>query len=63
VNTSDYRLAVVDVHTPDEIAPAIQRALCHGAPCFIELVTSGEKQLIPLVAEWQRMAKEAVKQS
>ena len=56
-------LRVLDVHTPDDIAPAIQRALSYGAPCFIELATPGEHELIPPVAEWQRVAKEAARQS
>jgi len=44
-----------------EIVPAIQRALCHGAPCFIEWVTLGEHEVIPPVAEWQRMAREVAR--
>ena len=51
-----FGLRVLDVHTPDEIAPAIKRASSYGAPCFMELVTPGEHELIPPVAEWQRMA-------
>ena len=58
-----FGLRVLDVHTPDEIGPAIQRALSHGAPCFIELVTPGEHELIPPVAEWQRVAKEVTHQN
>jgi len=54
-----FGLRVLDVRAPDELAPAIQRALSHGAPCFIELMTPGEHELTPPVAEWQRMAKEA----
>ena len=50
-----FGLRVLEVHTPDEIAPAIQRALSHGVPCFIELATPGEHEVIPPVAEWQRM--------
>jgi len=34
-----FWFAVLDVHTPDGLAPAIQRALSDGAPCFIELMT------------------------
>jgi len=48
---------------PDEIAPAIQRALSYGAPCFIELATPGEHELMPPVAEWQCMVKEAARQN
>lgn len=57
-----FGLRVLNVHTPDEIAPAIQRALSYGAPCFIELVTPGEHELIPPVAEWQQVAEEATHQ-
>jgi hypothetical protein len=42
-------------------SPAIQRALSHGAPCFIELVTPGEHEVMPPLAEWQRMAVEVAK--
>jgi acetolactate synthase-1/2/3 large subunit len=56
-----FGLRVLKVNTPDELAPAIQRALSHGAPCFIELVTPGEHELIPPVAEWQRVAMEATR--
>ena len=38
------------------LAPAIQRALSHGAPCFMELVTPGEQEVILPVAELQRVA-------
>jgi len=51
-----FGLRVLDVHTPDEIAPAIQRALNHGDPCFIELVTPGEHEVTPPVAQWQRIS-------
>ena len=54
-----FGLRVLPVNTPDDIAPAIQRALNHGAPCFIELVTPSEEQIIPPVAQWQRMANDA----
>ena len=51
-----FGLRVLKVNAPDEIAPAIKRALSHGAPCFIELITPGEHEVIPPVAQWQRMA-------
>jgi thiamine pyrophosphate-dependent acetolactate synthase large subunit-like protein len=54
-----FDLRVLDVQTPNEIGLAIQRALSYGAPCFIELVTLGEHELMRPVAEWQRMAMEA----
>ena len=41
----------------------VKRALSYGAPCFIELVTPGEQDLIPPVVEWLRVAREAAKQS
>jgi thiamine pyrophosphate-dependent acetolactate synthase large subunit-like protein len=53
----------LDVHTPDEIAPVIQRALNRGAPCFMERMTPGEHEVMPTVAGRQRMAKDAAKQS
>ena len=49
--------------TPIEIGPAIQRALSHGAPCFVELVTPGEHKMIAPVAEWQCVTREAAKQN
>lgn len=49
--------------TSTEIAPAIKRALSHGIPCFMELVTPGEHKMIAPVAEWQRVAGEAAEQS
>jgi acetolactate synthase-1/2/3 large subunit len=54
-----FGLHVLEVNTPDEVAPAIQRALGYSAPCFIEVVTPGEHEVIPPVAQWQRMATEA----
>ncbi|MEW5717269.1 MAG: thiamine pyrophosphate-binding protein [Chloroflexota bacterium] len=51
-----FGLRVLPVNTPEEIVPAIQRALSCSAPCFIELVTPGEHEVIPPVAAWQRMA-------
>ena len=51
-----FGLRVLEVNSTDEIAPAIKRALNFGAPCFIELITPGESEVIPPVAQWQRMA-------
>ena len=51
-----FGLRALPVNAPDEIAPAIKHALSHGAPCFIELITPGEHEVIPPVAQWQRMA-------
>jgi thiamine pyrophosphate-dependent acetolactate synthase large subunit-like protein len=41
--------------------PAVKRALSHGAPYFIEVVAPGEHEVIPPMAEWQRVATEAAK--
>ena len=51
-----FGLRGLQVKTIDELAPAIRRALSQGVPCFIELLTPGEHDLLPPVAQWQRMA-------
>ena len=58
-----FGLRVLEVKTPDELGPAIRRALGGGAPCLIEVVTPGEHEIIPPVAQWQRMTREAARQN
>ncbi len=48
-----------EVKELDGLAPALQEALSFGGPCFIEMVTAGEDQVIPPVAPWQRCVEES----
>lgn len=49
-----FGLRSTQVKELDELAPALQDALSFGDPCFIEMVTAGEDEVIPPVAPWQR---------
>jgi acetolactate synthase-1/2/3 large subunit len=44
------------VDDPDAIGPALQDALDHGGPFFIEMATASEHEITPPVAPWQRLA-------
>ena len=44
------------VDDPDAIGPALQGALAHGGPTFIEMTTASEHETTPPVAPWQRLA-------
>jgi acetolactate synthase-1/2/3 large subunit len=49
-----FGLRSTQVRGLDDLAPALQDALDFGGPCFIEMVTAGEDEVIPPVAPWQR---------
>jgi acetolactate synthase-1/2/3 large subunit len=53
-----FGLRSTQVKELDDLAPALQEALDFGGPCFIEMVTAGEDEVIPPVAPWQRCVGE-----
>jgi acetolactate synthase-1/2/3 large subunit len=52
-----FGLRGVQISDPDEIGPALKRALSYGGPSFIELTTASEHEVIPPVAPWQRLVE------
>ncbi len=50
-----FGLQGTSVDQPDQLGPALETALSHGEPFFIEVITAPEHEVIPPVAPWQRI--------